>query len=46
MKTYVVEFGINTIYVEAENMFDAEDKAYLEIGYDPDEMFIYEEGGE
>ena len=46
MKTYVVEFGINTIYVEAESWDDAEDKAYEEIGYDPDEMFIYQEGEE
>ncbi len=44
MKEYTIEFGetlTKTIYVYANNVEEAEEKAYLEIGYDPGEMFVF-----
>ena len=40
MKEWTVEFGHKVMYVYADSEEDAIDKAYLKLGYDPDEDFF------
>ena len=40
MKEWTVEYGNKIMYVYADSEEDAIDKAYLQLGYDPDEDFF------